>query len=175
MKIGIFGGCNTTRLTPVLEEELKVLASLINTEQHLVVYGGGKKGVMSIVPKYFHERGGRVISINTKEANNGLDECYGENFLYDTLQERQRRLIENSELVICLPGGIGTISELFDVMAMNNNKIRNVKILLYNFEGFFNHMIEQIKLLGKNTDEYLIVTNEVNDLMERLKELIKIE
>lgn len=177
INVGIFGGCNSTPLTPELKVNLIKIAESLSIDKMKVIYGGGHTGIMHVIPQKFNERGGKVKSINSHALMNSddYDKFYGEHEIYDTLDIRQSKLIENSDIFVCLPGGIGTFFELFHVMALNHTKIRNSLIILYNYEHYFDALIELIKQLPKYPSNLIIVDNyskviqSINNYIENLK------
>ena len=62
---------------------------------------------------------------------------------------RKRKLYELCDAAIILPGGFGTLDELFEILTWNQLSIHDKKIFLLNSGGFYNHLIEHINLSGK--------------------------
>ena len=84
---------------------------------------------MGIIPKKFSERSGQVFSVDSKQFIKNYDHLIYKpefviSYVMDTFTKRQNKLVSNGDIYLCLPGGVGTISELFDVLVNNdvNNK-----------------------------------------------------
>ena len=90
-----------------------------------LVYGGGNKGIMGAVANACLENGGKVIGIIPKlllewEAqHNGLTEL----IITEDMHDRKKLLYEKGDAAMVLPGGIGTLDELFEMLTWNNLKI----------------------------------------------------
>lgn len=82
-----------------------------------LVYGGGKNGLMGIAADAALQAGGRVVGVIPKSlvekewAHHGCTELH----IVDTMHERKRMMAERADAFLALPGGIGTLEELFEV------------------------------------------------------------
>jgi len=63
----------------------------------------------------------------------------------ETMHARKLLLYDKCDIAIALPGGLGTFDELFEMLVWNNLSIHEKKIVLYNFEGFYNPLVEMIQ------------------------------
>ena len=122
------------------------LGNLLAQENIELVYGGGNKGLMGAVANGCLANGGKVIGIMPKlllewEAQHtGLTEL----IVTETMHERKLLLYEKGDAAIVLPGGLGTFDELFEMLVWNNLSIHDKKIVLYNFEGFYDPLVAMI-------------------------------
>ena len=109
----------------------------------VLVYGGGNKGIMGAVANASLDAGGKVIGIIPKlllewEAQHtGLTEL----LVTDPMHARKLLLYEKCDVAIILPGGMGTMDELFEMLTWNNLKIHNKKVYILNVNGYFNALI----------------------------------
>ena len=123
------------------------LGNLLAQENIELVYGGGNKGLMGAVANGCLANGGKVIGIMPKlllewEAEHtGLTEL----IVTETMHARKLLLYDKCDIAVALPGGLGTFDELFEMLVWNNLSIHEKKIVLYNFEGFYNPLIEMIQ------------------------------
>lgn len=120
MNICVFCSSSENLATEYYESGFK-LGRLMAQEGHTLVFGGYTKGIMGAVARGVQENGGKVISVipaifDGKRPN---FEDGATVILADTMSSRKDKMIELSDAFISLPGGIGTIDELFQVMAMN--------------------------------------------------------
>ncbi len=84
-----------------------------------LVYGGGKQGLMGAVSRAVREAGGHVVGVSTvtlKETEL-IDERNHENVVVGTMRERKRLLLDRGDAIVVLPGGVGTLEELFEALA----------------------------------------------------------
>nr|QFG73639.1 MAG: putative lysine decarboxylase [Megaviridae environmental sample] len=134
MNLVVFGGSRELDNSRV-RLEINKLASRIDTNI-CVIYGGGHTGLIANIPKIHHERGGKVIKVNSH-----LFTCDENDYEF---HERQRKLIEMGDMYLVLPGGIGTMSELFDVLTRNDVMMLGKSIIVFNYEGFFDCVWQQL-------------------------------
>ena len=143
--IGIFSGSKTPYFFDDISCQLKEIAEGIPKDHFRIVYGGGTSGLMGVIPRRFSELGGRVTGIDADMFVKRFGKAdFGELEVYDTFSERQSQLIIRSDIVLVLPGGVGTISELFDVLTLNDLNIKKTKVIIYNYNGFYDEIIQFI-------------------------------
>jgi uncharacterized protein (TIGR00730 family) len=120
-----------------------------------LIYGGGNKGVMGAVANACLDNGGKVIGIIPKlllewEAQHtGLTEL----IITDDMHDRKKLLYEKCDAAMVLPGGIGTMDELFEMLTWNNLKIHNKKLYILNVAGYYNALIELLE--NFDTEEFM--------------------
>ena len=131
-RLVIFSGSNKLINDQTLFSNLEYIGKNLNINNFEVWYGGGNSGIMGIIPKKFIE----------KFPN---EEIFGTRYIMETFNERQNGLVEKGDLYLCLPGGVGTISELFDVLVNNDVNGKNCKIILYSYNNFYEEIINFIK------------------------------
>lgn len=108
-----------------------------------VVYGGGRVGLMGVVADAALEAGGQVIGViprflYAREVGHpGLSELE----LVDTLAERKRRMGDRSDAYLVLPGGVGTMDELFEVWSWSQLGVERKPCGLLNVSGFYDALI----------------------------------
>jgi uncharacterized protein (TIGR00730 family) len=137
-RLVIFSGSNKLINDQTLFNSLERIGKNLNINNFEVWYGGGNSGIMGIIPKNFSENNGNVFSVDAKQFVEKFpnDEIYGTRYIMNTFTERQNGLVEKGDLYLCLPGGVGTISELFDVLVNNDVNGRNCKVLLYSYNNY---------------------------------------
>jgi len=111
-----------------------------------LVYGGGRLGLMGVIADAVLAGGGRVYGVipqslvNLEVAHNGLTELY----TVDTMHERKARMTDLADAFLALPGGIGTLDELFEAWSWNALGYHKKPLCLLNVDGFWDGMIEFI-------------------------------
>jgi uncharacterized protein (TIGR00730 family) len=132
---------------PSFENEAKAIGALLADMGIQMVYGGGNKGLMGAVANSCLEKGGKVVGIipqlllEWEAEHTGLTEL----IVTETMHARKLLLYDKCDIAVALPGGLGTFDELFEMLVWNNLSIHEKKIVLYNFEGFYNPLIEMIQ------------------------------
>ena len=108
-----------------------------------LVYGGGRLGLMGLVADSVLELGGKVygvipqLLVKLEVAHTGLTELHR----VDTMGERKAVMSELSDGFLCLPGGIGTLDELFEAWSENALGFHKKPFCLLNVEGFWDGLI----------------------------------
>lgn len=149
------------------------LGKALAQKEIVLVYGGGNKGIMGAVANACLDAGGKVIGIIPKlllewEAQHtGLTEL----LVTDSMHARKLLLYEKCDVAIVLPGGMGTMDELFEMLTWNNLKIHNKKVFILNVNGFYNPLIalldtmEQSGFMYEDWKQRLLVCNSVEEIM----------
>lgn len=148
---------------PLYEAAAKKLGELIALKGKTLVYGGGNKGLMGAVANAVMHGGGKVIGVipeillEWEAQHDGITELH----VVENMHVRKRMMYELCDAAIILPGGYGTMDELFEMLTWNTLQIHNKKIVLLNIAGYYDHLIAFIDQMYKK--EYLY-----SDWRERL-------
>lgn len=116
-----------------------------------LVYGGAKVGIMGTIADAVLAAGGKVIGVlptflQTKElAHNGLSEL----ILVETMHERKARMNELCDGALALPGGFGTLEELFEMLTWGQLGLHKKPVALLNVDGFY----DSLNLLTKTMED----------------------
>lgn len=111
-----------------------------------LVYGGGAKGVMGAVSRGTNEAGGKVLGIiprflMNKEATPTALGKLDELIVTEDMHTRKHRMFEESDAFVALPGGIGTLEELVEIMTWAQLGRHRKPIVLANVGGFWDPML----------------------------------
>ena len=146
-----FSVCVYCGSKPGLEPQFAQLAQQVGQwiGQHggQLVYGGGKAGLMGVVAQATLEAQGRVVGIIPKalmEREMAFTQCQ-ELIVVNTMHERKRLMAERSDVFVALPGGIGTLEELFEVWTWRQLGYHDKPIGILNTAGYFNHLLAFLK------------------------------
>ena len=115
-----------------------------------LVYGGGTKGLMGAVAAGAMEAGGKVLGIIprflvTKEASAAGLNALTELIVVDNMHQRKHALFENSDAFIALPGGIGTVEEIVEVMTWAQLGKHEKPMVFANINQFWQPMLTMIE------------------------------
>ena len=153
------------------------LGQLIANRNMTLVYGGGNIGVMREIADSCLKHGGKVIGVMPKLivdkeiAHKQITELH----IVDSMHERKALMAELSDAFIAMPGGFGTIDEMFEIMTWNQLEIINKPTGLLNVDGYFDHLIAFIdhavneKFVREEHNRNLIVETDANNLIEKLE------
>ncbi|HPF78305.1 MAG TPA: TIGR00730 family Rossman fold protein [Alphaproteobacteria bacterium] len=111
-----------------------------------VVYGGGRVGLMGLVADSALESGTSVIGIipshiqEREVQHNDLTELH----VVDTMHVRKQMMVDKSQAFVILPGGLGTLDELFELLTWKQLGLHDKTIVIVNIDGYWTKMIEAI-------------------------------
>jgi uncharacterized protein (TIGR00730 family) len=134
-------------LEPQFAQVAQQVGQWIGEHGGQLVYGGGKAGLMGVVAQATIEAQGRVVGIIPKalmEREMAFTQCQ-ELIVVDTMHERKRLMAERSDVFMALPGGIGTLEELFEVWTWRQLGYHDKPIGILNTAGYFNHLLAFLK------------------------------
>ena len=140
--ISIFCGAHEGN-NPKYAEEAKKVAESIAKKGINVVFGGGNVGLMKIISDTALDNGVEVLGISLKSlhalelANPRLKEIV----VTDTLLDRKDEFMSRSDAFVVLPGGVGSLDELAEIMASNQLGIINKPVGILNTEGYYDHLL----------------------------------
>ena len=131
---------------PVFADATRALAAAMLARDVDLVYGGGRLGLMGLIADSILLGGGRVYGVIPKAlvklevAHNGVTELR----TVETMHERKAEMTERADAFLALPGGIGTLDELFEAWSWNALGYHKKPLCLLNVEGYWDGMIEFI-------------------------------
>jgi uncharacterized protein (TIGR00730 family) len=104
-----------------------------------VVFGGGKLGLMGLVADNALANGGRVIGIIPKhlEKFEGAHLNLSELHVVDTMHIRKQKMSELADAFIVLPGGFGTLDELFEILTWRQLQMHEKPVIIVNVNGYW--------------------------------------
>jgi uncharacterized protein (TIGR00730 family) len=141
-----------------------------------IVYGGAKVGLMGAVADAALDEGGAVTGVlprflRTREiAHEGLSEL----IMVDSMHERKTKMQELSDGFIALPGGFGTLEELFEILTWAQLGLHKKPVGLLNVEGFYDHLQHLLnKMVAKGflkevNYSMLLVDKDIPELLEKM-------
>ena len=150
---------------PIYVEEALILGKLMAQHKINLIYGGGNKGLMGAVADAVMQGGGNVtgiipaILLEWEQQHEGITDLQ----IVADMHVRKKMMYELCDAAIVLPGGNGTLDELFEMLTWNTLKIHSKKIILMNCGNYYDHLIEHVKkmqhedFLYEEWDERLIV------------------
>ncbi len=157
-------------------DSAKQVGAHFANEEITLVYGGGKVGLMGAVADAALEQGGQVVGVipdflQAKEVGHrGLTEL----FVVDNMHERKMKMNTLCEGVIALPGGFGTLEELFEMITWGQLGLHTKPVGILNVNGFYDHLVVFIDqmvisgLLKAENRDMLLVSDNIEDLLAKM-------
>ncbi|WP_061542312.1 TIGR00730 family Rossman fold protein [Collimonas fungivorans] len=166
--------------TPVYAEAARGLAQAMVEQDIALVYGGGNVGLMGIIADEMLRLGGQATGVipqallQKELGHKGLTQLH----IVKDMHERKAMMADLSDGFIAMPGGVGTLEELFEVFTWAQLGFHQKPIGLLNVDGFYDgllqfiqHMVSQRFLKGEQA-EILIAEAHGGALLQRFKSFV---
>jgi uncharacterized protein (TIGR00730 family) len=135
---------SSSKVDEIYLNTARELADMCIEHQIHVLYGGGAFGLMGALADRILESEGKISGIipDFMKAMQWAHNNVSEMIVVEDLRERKKRMIENVDAVVALPGGVGTLEELLEVITLKQLGRFNKPIIIVNTEGFYNALIQ---------------------------------
>lgn len=172
----IFCGANTGNL-PVYRQAARSVGRLLAEAGKTFIYGAGKVGLMGELADEALQAGGKVIGVipfflRKKEV---CHEALSKLYVVDSMHERKIKMAQLSDTVIVLPGGFGTMDELFELLTLSQLGQGQHTIGILNINGFYDPLIDQLDkmveegFLKASNRALLVVAESTESLFEQIQ------
>lgn len=134
-------------LAPIYTEAAVALGKAMGERGDTLVYGGSSNGLMGAIARSAHAAGGRVIGIIPKAlltvefAFENADDL----IITEDLRERKAGMEARADAFVALPGGIGTLEEVFEIMTLRALNLTPKPLVLLNTENFYDPLMELLQ------------------------------
>jgi uncharacterized protein (TIGR00730 family) len=148
--VAVFSGSKKGN-NPLFARHTTELGKLIAMLKLKLIYGGGSTGLMGLVADAVLAEGGTVMGIipelliEWEHQHKGLTELA----IVPDMHTRKKMMYDRCDAAIILPGGFGTLDEVFEMLTWNQLKIHDKKIYILNSAGFYNHLFHHLRHLEK--------------------------
>ncbi len=149
MRVAVFCGSSPGPASHV-EAAAAFARELVRAEAG-IVYGGGRTGLMGTVAEAAMQAGGEVIGVipehmmDDEIPHRGLTSLE----VVATMHERKARMAALADAFVALPGGAGTMEELFEAWTWGNIGLHAKPVALLNVAGFWDPLVEQVRLMAQ--------------------------
>lgn len=167
MKIAVF--CSSSEnVAPIYLSEIEGLGEDLAIAGHEVVYGGCKTGCMGALAKGVQRKSGRLIGVIPKMdfAADIVQPGLSEQKVVPTLSSRKEAMNELADGFIIYPGGVGTLDEAFEVLALKSLGTLNQPVVFYDFLDTWTPMLQALDLLVANR----MIRHELSELLVAAKD-----
>ncbi len=171
MKICVFCSANQ-QIDPEFFTMTEELGKWAAKNGHTIVYGGVNQGLMECVAKATQEAGGHTIGVVPMlvEKTGRISDYVDVEIPCDNLTDRKQLMMDQSDVFIALPGGIGTIDEVFTVAASATIGYHDKLVILYNMKGFWDSLITLLNdlqakgMIRGNWEEYIKKADSIDEI-----------
>ena len=171
MNIGVFCSANN-QIDAAYFQLTEELGRWVAKNGHVIVFGGVNQGLMECLAKAVKEADGETIGVvpsiveetgRTSQFNDRVLTC-------NNLSERKQLMLDESDIFIALPGGVGTLDEVFTVAASYTIGYHHKRVILYNMLGFWDATIamlddlQQRGMVRGRWRDYICVVNSLQEI-----------
>lgn len=171
MRIAVYCGSINGK-DPTYREGAIALGTWIAEQGHELVFGGSDAGLMSAVCNAALDHGGKVYGVSPdipfirKQLHPGLTEVY----LTSTMAERKSKMMELSDAYVALPGGIGTLDEITEVICLGRIGVEKKPCVMLNINGYYEpyravveKMIEE-EFVKREEMKHLLISDDMAEI-----------
>ncbi len=123
------------------------LGKLMGENNITLIYGGGRKGLMGAIADAVMNEGGKVMGvipellIGWEHQHEGITDLQ----VVEDMHTRKKIMYDMCDAAIILPGGYGTLDEMFEMLTWNTLNIHSKKLIILNTAGFYDNLVAHIK------------------------------
>ena len=134
---------------PVLRKAIEDLAETMASQNITLVFGGGSVGVMGVIADEILKRNGKVTGVipqflmDKEVGHKGLTEMV----ITENMHQRKQKMADLADGFVILPGGFGTLEELFEVLTWLQLGLHGKPIGVLNVNGFYDHLFKQMDVM----------------------------
>jgi uncharacterized protein (TIGR00730 family) len=174
--IAVYCGANTGN-DPNIVAATKALGKILAERNIRLIYGAGRLGLMGVLADSVLEHGGKVTGVVPTFLKN-MEVCHTDaltEFIeVETMHQRKQIMADRADAFIALPGGYGTLDEMFEILAWAQLKLHNKPVGWLNVDGFYDFIAQHLDLLvekgfmREQNRGLSVMANNVAELMEQL-------
>lgn len=178
----VYCGANSGN-KPIYKETAKNLGLMFVKKGIRLIYGGGSLGLMGEISTTVMENGGESTGIiphfldKLEVGNPNLTEV----IKVETMHQRKALMEELCDAIITIPGGYGSMDELFEIMSWSQLGLHNKPVGLLNVNHFYDHLIQQLDVmveegfLRAENRSLLIVDETIDGLLSKMESFVPIQ
>ena len=175
MNVAIYCGSSFGN-NKIYEETTKLLAQKLALKKINIVYGGSLQGLMGVISNESLRLNNKVIGVITHDLvskeieNKNITQIYR----VDTMNQRKEKMSELADAFIAIPGGYGTLEEIFDVITSAQIGYHKKPCAFLNINGYYDKLLEFLKnsvkegFIAKDYVDMLIVSDDIDEILEKI-------
>ncbi len=162
---------------PAYRQAAVDLGKIMAERQIRLIYGAGSIGLMGTIADSVLENGGYVVGIipnfldRLEVGHKSLPEIHK----VETMHERKAMMEQMCDGIITLPGGYGSMDELFEILAWSQLGLHNKPVGLLNVNGFYDYLLKHVDkmteegFLKPENRDLLVVSDDIEDLLQKME------
>lgn len=175
MNIAVYLG-STNGKNPKIKDDTIQFGQWIGKKKHTLVYGGGNNGLMGELANACLAQEGKVFGVipeflkERELAHQGLTELH----CVQTMAQRKTMMIEYADAFVAMPGGVGTLEEISEIMSMIRLNQTQAPCIFYNLDHFYNPLKAMLEnMLSEDfVDDSFMEAVHFCSTLEEIKEIL---
>ena len=176
--VGLFCAASES-IDAIYVQHAHSVGRLIGSLNLTLVYGGARAGLMEATAAAAKEAGAHIVGVFPKILieRNRVSGLLDERVVTENLSDRKDNILSRSDVLLALPGGVGTLDEVFHVMAAATIGYHKKRVIFYNVNGFWDTLLCHLKesgqrgfLRGKMSDFFVVA-----ETLSQLEEFLSVE
>lgn len=139
--------CSANNVAEKYTKPAKELAGLIAKQGHNLIWGASDTGLMKEIADSAQESDGKIIGITFEKLKTEAKKSADEIIVTKDLSERKALMLARADIIVALPGGIGTLDEIAEVLELKKHNFHKKPILILNSENFYQGLITLLKTM----------------------------
>lgn len=137
---------SSNKIPKVYQDAAKKLGKILAQKKIKMVYGGGVTGLMGICADSCVESGGYVIGITTGHlaSYEGGHKKIPELYVVENMHQRKIKMFDLSDGFLCLPGGLGTLDEVFEIMTWKQIGLHKKNLVFVNIQNYWDPLLKGV-------------------------------
>ena len=176
MNITVYLGANEGK-DPALKAAVRELGTWIGENQHTLIYGGSKSGLMGDLAESTLLAGGRVIGVEPQFfIDMGFEyDAITQLIVTRDMSDRKAKMIELGDAFIAFPGGTGTLEEISEIMSKVALGHLSAPCIIYNLNGYYNSLralldhMTQMGLSSEEKQQGIYFADDLSDIIRILR------
>ena len=146
MNICVF--CSASDLPDRYVAPARQMAKLIAERGHSLVWGGSNSGVMKVVADGVQAGGGRIYGVSVEILKQAARPDADEMVIAKDLGERKAMMLARSDAIVVLPGGLGTLDELSEILELRKHGAHEKQVVVLNTDDFYGGLRAQLERMS---------------------------
>jgi uncharacterized protein (TIGR00730 family) len=180
-KICVFGS-SSEKIDRDYLDSAEHLGKSLAEHGKIVVFGGGRYGVMGAVARGVTAAGGKLIGVSPKFfiKLGVLIDNFNDLIFTETMRDRKGIMEDTSDAFIICAGGIGTFEEFFEVLTLKQLGKHSKQIIVYNYKGYYDELLKMMdasiekNFMTEDIHKIYSVANTEDEVFEQLENYKKI-
>lgn len=167
--------CSTNEVNKKYVEATQELGELIAKNGFNLVWGGGNRGLMKVISDSVQNSGGKIFGVTIEFLKGHRKMTADEMIITQGFPERKKLLLEKSDAVVLLAGGLGSLDEISEVIELKKHNFHFKPVVALNTDKFYDGLKIQLErmekdgFLTKSLDEFLYFADTPMDAMNYIK------